>query len=403
MNEETRTIDARPEGQPGFALAAAVMAMVLIGALVTGGFYVATQEGGAARGVRHGAEALNIAEHGVNQVVGTWPLGRFTSIPLGDTENETLAVDLGGRSIGEAEVSVRRLSDRTFLVTSNGRLLGRGRHDVARRTVAMFVRTAFFDLDSDQALMVYGPLHIGAASKVSGIDEIPAGWDESECPPLSDKPGVVARDESLVTLQGRAVRDGIHGEPPIVERPDMDESAFSQFGDWDYSALTAQADRVIPANSGPINNTAPSLRADGSCDITNPNNWGAPKNASHPCHDYFPIIHAKGDLHLNSQASGQGILLVDGDLHMNGGYEFTGIIIVQGKLINGGGNSKIYGTTLVYTEGDLSEQSVLTGQPLVNYSSCAVERTMRNVRKLSRAVPVSERSWFDLSAVGAGS
>ena len=84
-----------------------------------------------------------------------------------------------------------------------------------------------------------------------------------------------------------------------------------------------------------------------------------------------------GDLQLNSNAQGQGILLVDGDLHLGGGYEFFGIVIVQGALRGGNGGSKIWGTT--YVKGDAEIGSELIGTPIVTLSSCAIEQAIKAI------------------------
>jgi hypothetical protein len=105
---------------------------------------------------------------------------------------------------------------------------------------------------------------------------------------------------------------------------------------------------------------------------------------------------------MNSKGSGQGILLVDEDLKLNGGYEFYGIVIVMGKLEGGNGGAKIYGGTIVRGGANLDNPSEVQGNPVVNLSSCAIERAVQNNDAFAFAKRISSRSWFDLSAVGVG-
>lgn len=389
-------------GREGFALAATVMAMVLIGALVTGGFYVANQEGQITRSVRHGAEALHIAEHGLNQLVGTWSVQRFDAVQHGQPVTETISMEVDGRTVGEAEVTVRRLGNETFFVASSGWVANRGRYSDGRRIVGMMVRVTSVEFESEQAVRVLGGLTLRGNAEVNGTDQVPEGWDTESCPAPQNTPAIITSSEAEVRTQGNP---RIIGEPEAVVRdPTVNPDDFLIFGDMTYDDLAALATTVIPGNSGAISNTLPSLSPDGTCDTSDEFNWGAPKNPDHPCHEHFPIIHVKdGDLHLNGGASGQGILLVDGDMKLNGNYEFHGIVIVRGRWEQGGGSSKVFGTTLIYSNGNmLGTNSEVTGTPEINYSSCAVERAVRFNSALSRAIPIAERSWFDLSAMGAG-
>lgn len=397
MSDDTHASVRPVSGREGFALAAAVMALVLIGALVTGGFYIALRDGHVPRSTRYGDEALNIAEHGLNQVVGTWALSRFEAIAEGGSQDTVVALGVEGRVLGEADVDVRRLSDRTYFIASTGRVAQRGLREEASRTIGLMVRTDQLELGSGQALRTFGGLKMSGAAQIDGHDTLPDGWVTDDCPGLSDRPGVITRDASLVS--GR----GIDGDPPIGEDPEMSADDEAQLGAWDIGILAAQAEKVMAATSASVHVTAPSTRPDGTCDTSDPWNWGAVKDSDHPCHDYFPIIHAEGDLWLDGDASGQGTLLVNGDLHIRGDYEFAGIVIVSGKLmIDGAG--KTIGAMVVRNGGDeTGDDSVLKGSPRIRYSSCAVARAVRNNSRLARAVPIAERSWFDLGPTVIGS
>jgi hypothetical protein len=94
---------------------------------------------------------------------------------------------------------------------------------------------------------------------------------------------------------------------------------------------------------------------------------------------------------------GQGILLVDGDLELRGDFLFYGIIIVQGNFETQGNGNRIMGAVMA-SNGLLDDQFV-TGGSEITYSRCAVKRAILNNASLSRARPLAQRGWVDLTAV----
>lgn len=388
----------RPESQrEGFALAAAIMALVVVGALVTGGFYAATQEGRVTRSTAFGAEALQFAEFGIDRVLGEWNIADYDAI-VGSSTTLSDNVDLGGKQ-GVYEVTVRSLGGRLFAIRSTGEVTGRGLHNGASRTLALVVRTNNMQVLQDRAVQVYGAIEVGGNSRVDGTDIVPTTWENhGECSDLGTKAGVVAREDSLVTTKGSG---SIEGDPAVREDATMDSASFTKFGDFDYDELVALASKIVPAGTT-VNNTAPTTWENGACKTIDEYNWGAPLDSTSSCHYYFPIIHAEGNLRINSSASGQGILLVDGDLHIQGGYQFYGVMIIKGRFTTGNGEARINGTTIIFGDGDIGTESTVNGTPIVSFSSCSIDRAVRYNSDIGRAVPIAGRSWIDLSAIGGG-
>ena len=89
--------------------------------------------------------------------------------------------------------------------------------------------------------------------------------------------------------------------------------------------------------------------------------------------------------------------MVEGDLDLRGGFLFYGIIIVQGNFETQGNGNRIIGAVMA-GNGLLDDQSI-TGGSEVTYSKCAIQRAILNNASLSRARPIAQRSWLDLSAV----
>lgn len=387
---------ARTRREEGFALAAAILAIVVLGALVTGGFFAASQEGRAAMSAYSGTEAFYMAEQGLNELMGTWHRAQFSALPEGemvDALNEN--VSRGGRTVGDYLVQVRRMGPELYFIQSTGRLLRPGGQPGAVRRVGQTVRTVSFEIPRDRAIQIYGGLDVSGNSTISGHDAIPPNWED--CEPEGSRAGIVARDGSRVNVRGAA---RVEGDPPVQEDPDLEDPDFLDYGDVDFDGLAAQADKIYPAGGGTITGVEPATTADGACDHGVPSNWGAPWDPDHPCHFYFPIIYAAGDQTIAAQGAGQGILLVEGDLSMRGGFEFYGIIIVRGSLSTTGTGAHLNGVVIVHSGGELDTDSQSAGNSIVNYSSCPIQRASERNEHTARVVPITRRSWVDLSSAG---
>lgn len=397
----------------GFALTTTIVAMVVVGLLVTGGFFAASQEHKITLSVQEADAALHAAEHGINTVLGRWTLGNLQQAV--NTGPVTYPLRVGETTIAEATVSVKALSGRLYFITSTGRVVRGGVATDASKTLGMLVRTSQLQVASDRAVSAYGGVIVGGNSKVSGKDTFPGEWGEESCPePAGTLAGIVARDQDLIEEAGSG---DIVGEPPVREDPTLTVENMTTFGEWDYDELVARASKHF-ADGTTINDLEARHTTDGFCDESatpeNNLNWGAPDTPSDPCHYYFPIIHADGDLELNGQAKGQGILLVDGNLSIRGGFEFSGMVIVRGRIETGGGESKIFGTITVLgqnSSGLITEISdcedpndtdctYITGKPIVYLSQCAIRRVVEYNKETSRVLPADERTWIDLTGVG---
>lgn len=382
----------RRRDERGFALAAAIFALVVIGALVTGGFFAASQEGRIGHSSRTAAEAFYVAERGLADVLGTRSRPWFEAIPVGGFA-VVGPVDINSQgTLARYTVTVRRQDDRLFFLRSDGTSLEGGLYGGGTRSTGLLARTYNFDVPMDRSMQVYGGLSVSGNSEIDGTDEYPSNW--AGCSSIGTEAAVVAKDSSLVDVGGSA---RITGDPPVAQDPTLSAEDFLRFGDFDFDMLKGLAEKIYPPGAN-ITNTAPVLTSDGkACDRSVRENWGAPNDPSHKCHLYFPIIYAQGNMSIQSGASGQGILLVEGDLSMQGGYNFYGIVIVKGAFKTAGTGAHIYGVTMVYGRGELDTQSISRGNSIVNFSTCAIQRARDNNDRTARAFPLALRSWIDLS------
>lgn len=378
------------QNERGIALAVAIFALVIIGALVAGAFFAGTQEQRVAENSRRMQQSFGLAEVGVGQRVATWnpltdnvtPIWPGGSITVADAPS--VSGVYGGR--------VLKLNANLYLiditaqdsVSRSGRLRASGG---ARQRIGLLTRIKPLQIDIQASLTTQGGANLTGSAAVDGGDHTPPGW--VDCGPVdSTKAGI--RVNGPVTTGGSATVDG---DPPVMQDPSLSDSTFTKFGDVTYAQLAARATLVVqPANI----QTAPSLNGDGTCDTNDFRNWGDGVNQNAPCSNYFPIIYvpgANGSTTLNG-TQGQGILLIDGDLTVQGSYEWFGIVIVRGSLKTAGGGSTdahFWGGVMAQN-ADLDLQN-LSGKATLNFSKCAILQALQATQPV---VPMVSRGWAQL-------
>lgn len=377
----------------GFALSAAVFALVVVGVLVTGGFYLARQESRIGIASQRGTAAFYLAERGMMEVLSVWNAGTFGSLPpWGSAAVSDTTAD------GTWSVEVTRMTNRLFFLHSTGTAsAGQAVYGEASRQVGYVARLATVDLAPKAALTTRGVTDIRGTAEVHGEDSYPSGWDGYCSNPLADVPGILTNDVSDVGTTGSGE---VTGSPAVVGDPSLSEEDFRTFGDLSWNELVAMAD--IRLAGGNINNTHPDSTAAGVClrGQSYPYNWGNPLNPGGACGDWFPIIHVDGLGRIQSGGVGQGILLVEGDLDLRGNFMFNGIVIVQGQFQTQGSGNRVNGGVLA-SNADFDDQ-LLVGGSVVQYSRCASTRAVLNASGLNIVRPLQRRSWVDLSALLSG-
>lgn len=420
-----------PADSQGFALPAAIFALLVVALLVVGGFYLSSQEQRIGQSSERTAEARLLAEDGLNSFLALRTDEAFLEAM---SEMEAWGEPASFRSEqgqGEWVVDLQRLADRTYRIESTGRVTRGGRLAGAERVLTTVTRNVApsFDVDvtdipADAALETRGAVDVRGNAQIIGLDSAPNQWggiggEACEGYELSNRPGVITTQGSSVDTGGAGT---IVGSPDdYVLQPDVaDPDDFMDFGDtsWDDLVAVAQAqNKSVPGGTFP--NVGPSYTENDVCDTSNPYNWGEPHRqadreldgvpyqyAESDCWHYFPIIHIQGNAQMGgggqSGGRGQGILLVDGNLNMNGGFEFYGLILVKGTIETQGNGNRIIGSVRAQNEANL-ESSDYAGGSILQYSSCAVSRAQDNVYQPPSSiqlVPVGSRMWVDRTAGG---
>ncbi len=369
----------------GFALPIALLAMIVIGAIVTGGFYASSQETRVSMSSELGGQAFYVAEYGLDEVLASSRTGDFTSVVAPEDWGGEDVTTGGGDLLGHYDIEVRSVGERMFLVSSTGTVTAGGHH--ASREVGTIIRTLTADMPRESALSIYGGLTMkGNATEINGFEE-----QEPGCAPIgTGVPGITTNRPDLVDATAN-----LTGVPPIQDDPSLDVAALSTFGSLSLDDLKGMADLVfehgIPVSQSP----EPTTNGSGACDTSNPLNWGDPVDGG-VCKGRFPIIYSKDDAKITG-GMGQGILIVDGDLELAGNMKFFGVVIVLGKLWMGGTGQtggQIVGSAIVHNGAELVDESTTVGNSMIQYSRCRVERAFNAILRVR---PLAARGWMDLS------
>jgi hypothetical protein len=311
------------------------------------------------------------------------------SVP--QTVANAVSVQYGGRTVGNYTVSINRLTQYLFSVSSTGTVtIGQaGNNSNSSRTVTSVVRIRQVDFDNQTAVQVFGDLTVTGTSDVVGQDTYDNSW--SGCTTTSGSAAVTAQPGATVQTQGSGQIQG------NVNYQSMGASNFTVFGDLTWNDLVSMATNVYTTSANP--NPTPTLTGSPAvCNTADANNWGAPTQNTHECFNHFPIIYAPGDMHISANSVGQGIMLVAGNLSVQSQFEFYGPIIVLGTIDFQGG-AEIHGSVLAYGGGILDASNSTAGNMIVQYSSCAIERATQGASGLVRGIPIRNRSWMDRTAI----
>src|SRR5688572_13763326 len=160
----------------GFALAVAMVAIVVIGALIAGAFFTSTQEYRVGRNSLMDQRAYSAAEAGVTQPIQGWLKQLNLTMANGATSApDTLFITGGGYAVRR----ITRLNDYTFWVMSDGYAGGTTGSIASHHQVNSVYRLAYPSFNILGALTVRGKVEVQGSSKVDGTDQIPPQWAAS--------------------------------------------------------------------------------------------------------------------------------------------------------------------------------------------------------------------------------
>jgi len=371
------------------ALAVAIFALVVVGALVAGAFFAGTQEQRVGENQRRVQQSFGVAEAGAQERVMSWipdsmnkrKLYPLDSVPIPNAPAPNGTGSYGGFSY--------KLGPNIFLIDVTGRDRASAAGPVAggggaRQRIGLITRIAPVDFGIHASLTTQGGVNLTGNADVNGNDQVPDGWANCDLPGAAQA-GI--RDPGANV--GTNGNGSVQGNPPVVNDPTINNNSFTNFGGATYAQLAARANITLGPGTYKTN---PAFNG-ALCDKTDQLNWGDGLNPASACGSYFPIIHLRGNVTLNGD-QGQGILLVDGNLQVDGSYQFFGITIVQGDLRTGGGgntDAHFWGGVMAQN-ADLSMQN-LSGKATLNYSSCSILTALQATSAISM---MRQRGWAQL-------
>jgi hypothetical protein len=380
---------SRLTDERGMALAVAIFALIVIGALVAGAFFAGHLEQRTGRNTLYAAEAADAAEIGVSKVLSDWDQFNLNNLAVG------VPTSIGTTTNGRIRYTqdVRRLNNDLFLVQSLGSRLDASGNKLAQRSVAMVARLSYVSGTANAAVTAGKKVDIMGNIEIIGNDSVPQGWTgEPGCTTGAAKAGV--RTADTVDVKGNA--GTLAGSPPMVAKdPTVTAEFFNIFGDVTFDELKKSADIVLPLTT-PYNGAAPSLTAGAPqrCNTSDQMNWGEPHRSGGgyiaQCQNYFPILYGSGtQTRLAAGGRGQGLLLVEGDLEISGGFEWTGLIVAKGGMKISGNGNKITGALLAQDVA-FDDQNSISGNTTLQFSSCALSKAIQGS---ALAEPLTMRSW----------
>jgi hypothetical protein len=325
------------KNERGMALALAIVALVVVGALIASALFSGTQEQRAGENVRRALTSFGVAEEGVYDIIRGWDNNRASYAGLypyhaNGPARDSVVIDTttSASKTGSYSGTLFKLNDQLYLVDvtaqDNMSLAGRIRGGGASQRLGLLVRIMPPTLGTPAALTSGGANVLGGSASSNGNDQTPTGW--TGCGP-TDSAGAGIRTQTTDTVRFSG-HPSVLGSPPVLKDPTLADSSFSVYGSVTYAQLAGRANITLPAQN--LSTTvAPSLSG-GRCDTSVPTNWGSPSDPAGPCGQYFPIIHITGAGAAISGQEGQGVLLVDGSLDVQGGFQFFGVVIIKGKL-----------------------------------------------------------------------
>jgi hypothetical protein len=378
---------SRLTSERGIALAVAIFALVVIGGLVAGSMFVATQEQRVGRNTLQQQAAFTAADAGNQDAIINWSTGGYGSLSVGGSVTTT-ATAPDGR--GWYRRTVQKVGNLLFIVKTDGF----NKDSTAAAHVGSLLKLKMLAFNINAALKTQGSAKIGGSSMISGVDSLPAGW--TGCPALQPTlPGIRMPDPTLVQTSGCSPTGSPPDYPCIVGSPQdvqkdttITSDSLTTVGDIPFDSLKQFASKII-TTSNP-SNPAPTLDVSGSCQTTDLYNWGDPLVPSAPCSSFFPIIWADQSISIQG-GYGQGVLIVNGNLSVQGGFEFYGPVLIKGTLSTQGTGGHFNGGVIA-ANIDLS-QSVVLGNAVINYSSCALIKALTSS---ATATSMRERSWVNL-------
>jgi Tfp pilus assembly protein PilX len=375
-------MNAMMRSRTGMALPMVLGSIIIIGTLIGGVMYLATQDYRVGANTLNETRAEQAAELGLNRLTTDWDQTKNSTMLTGDTLTKSYT-DVSGAAVN---VFVTRLPGPFFWAVSESQTRNNSLLYGSRRRFGQLFRLNTPAMNILGAVTAAGNVKVSGNVTLNGNDANPTGWACSGA--LTNIAGAVITPTATVTVNGSVT---VNGNPPsMTSSAAADTNTYFNYGGATYTSLAAAANITLPG--GTYTGMMP-VAVSGVCQKALTTNWGDPVRhaPAAACETYYPIIHFTGDTKLTT-GTGRGIMLVDGDLTEAGNFTFTGIIITRGTVRASGGGNTVTGMIMAAAV-DLGDAVTLAGSTTLQYSSCAVQAVLSSSSPL---VAAKGRGWVNL-------
>src|SRR5437879_3922915 len=194
-----------PRNERGMALAVAIFALVVVGAMVAGAFFAGNQEQRVGENSRRLAESFGVAEGALNEIMKGWSPKTYNRMGTYPTDSLVFSNVATGGGTGTYSGTIRRLNDEVYFVdmtgsdkaSASGKVYGGG----ARQRLGMLFRIRVVDMKIGAALTTRGSVKLAGNAMVNGHDAVPAGWNTTYCDTIGDTTKAGIRSSDSVSTQ----------------------------------------------------------------------------------------------------------------------------------------------------------------------------------------------------------
>src|SRR5216117_3468896 len=178
----------------GMALAVAIFALVIVGALIAGAFFAGTQEQRVGENQRRVQASFGVAEAGVQERVMSWKPDSMNKRPTYPADSVVISPAVAPGGTGTYFGYSYKLGNNVFLIdvtgrdraSANGPLAGGAG---ARQRIGMITRLAPVDFGIHASLTTQGGVSLSGNADVNGYDQVPTGWVNCD-PPGAPQAGI---------------------------------------------------------------------------------------------------------------------------------------------------------------------------------------------------------------------
>src|SRR5438876_5700944 len=219
-----------PRNERGMALAVAIFALVVVGAVVAGAFFAGTQEQRVGENQRRVQTSFGVAEAGAQERVLSWDPGTMNRRPQYPADSVAIANTPAPSGSGSYGGYSYRVGPNLFLIDVTGRdnasaagaIAGGGG---ARQRIGMLTRIAPVQFGIRASLTTQGQVAMSGNANIDGADQIPNGW--ASCDPPGPAQAGVRDQGGNVRETGNAT---VLGVPPVVNDPTINNNTFTTSG-----------------------------------------------------------------------------------------------------------------------------------------------------------------------------